>query len=121
MTDCQSLHDYITNPVAAGSEDKRLEIDLESLREGLWEVPDGRPKDAITEEQTDRPRWIDTSTMICDPLTKQGSRNFTDRLRRTTTTGVLDLTATESTLQKMQAQRARVNKITSGDLQADDE
>ena len=32
MTDCQSLHDYVVNPVAAGCEDKRLEIDLEGLR-----------------------------------------------------------------------------------------
>ena len=33
LTDCQSLHDYVVNPVAAGTEDKRLEIDLEGLRE----------------------------------------------------------------------------------------
>ena len=42
MTDCQSLHDYLINPVARGSEDKRLEIDLESLRECLWEHDDGQ-------------------------------------------------------------------------------
>ena len=40
MTDCQSLHDYLVNPIAAGSEDKRLEIDLEGLREYIWEYPD---------------------------------------------------------------------------------
>ena len=27
MTDCESLHSYLTNPAAAGTEDKRLEID----------------------------------------------------------------------------------------------
>ena len=27
MTDCQSLHDYLVNPAAAGCEDKRLEVD----------------------------------------------------------------------------------------------
>ena len=49
LTDCQSLHDYLVNPVAQGSEDKRLEIDLESLRECLWEYADGRLKDEITD------------------------------------------------------------------------
>ena len=34
-TDCQSLYDYLVNPVAAGTEDKRLEIDLDALRENL--------------------------------------------------------------------------------------
>ena len=34
-TDCQSLNDYLINPVAAGTEDKRLEIDLDALRENL--------------------------------------------------------------------------------------
>ena len=54
MTDCRSLHDYLVNPVAQGSEDKRLEIDLENLRENLWEHPSGKPKDAITEDQNDK-------------------------------------------------------------------
>ena len=42
MTDGESLHVYLVNPSAAGSEDKRLEIDLEGLREYLWETPDGQ-------------------------------------------------------------------------------
>ena len=78
MTDCRSLHDYLVNPVAQGSEDKRLEIDLENLRENLWEHPSGRPKDEITEDQNDKPLWIDASTMLCDPLTKGSPKNFTD-------------------------------------------
>ena len=35
FTDCESLHSYLMNPVAQGCEDKRLEIDLEALREYL--------------------------------------------------------------------------------------
>ena len=31
FTDCQSLHDYLKNPVPQGTEDKRLEIDLEAF------------------------------------------------------------------------------------------
>ena len=108
MTDCQSARDYITNPVAAGSEDERLE----------WEYPDGRPKDAIAEEQTDKPRWIDTSAMICHLLTKVGNRCFADRLRSTISTGVLDLTATkESPSRKVQQQKARLNMIVGDDLE----
>ena len=53
MTDCESLHSYINNPSAAGTEDKRLEIDLQGLREYIWEYPDGSLKDYITEDQHD--------------------------------------------------------------------
>ena len=114
LTDCQSLHDYLTNPVGQGCEDKRLEIDLENLRESLWEYPSGKPKDMITDEQHDKPRWIDTSTMICDPLTKTGPKNFAARLRKTMATGWLDLTPTnESLIRKMQQQRLRLQKVTT--------
>ena len=112
LTDCQSLHDYLISPTPNGSEDKRLEIDLESLRESLWEWPDGRPKDALTDGQTDRPRWIDTSAMICDPLTKTGSAAFYARLRTAMSTGMIDLRPTpESVLRKMQQQRLRMKKL----------
>ena len=47
ITDCQSLHDYLVNPVRAGCEDKRLEIDSDGLREMLWEYADGDFKDSI--------------------------------------------------------------------------
>ena len=53
-----------------------MEIDLESLRESLWEHYDGRPKDDILDSQTDKPLWIDTSTMLCDPTTKSGAAIF---------------------------------------------
>ena len=57
-----------------------MEIDLEGLREYFWEYLDGSLKDYITEDQHDKIRWIDTSTMICDPLTKAGGPNFAQRL-----------------------------------------
>jgi len=110
MTDCQSLHDYLINPNAAGCEDKRLEIDLEDLREYLW-FHDGKPKDFIEEKQTDRPRWIDTSVMICDPLTKGGNAEFRSRLVNTMMTGVLDLEPTvASTMRKLRQGAARRDK-----------
>lgn len=117
LADCQSLRDYLINPIAAGIENKRLEIDLESLRESLWEHPDGRPKYEITEDQTDKPIWIDTSCMPCDPLTKAGTAHFPLRRRRAMSTGILDLVPTvESQLKKLQQQRARMRNIPSGDL-----
>ena len=94
-----------------GCEDKSLQIDFENVRESLWEYPSGKPKDEITEEQCDKPIWIDTSTMICDPLTKGGSTNFADRLRKTMQTGWLELTPTnDSLLRTMQQQRIRLQK-----------
>ena len=111
MTDCQSLHDYCVNPSATGCEDKRLEIDLEGLREYLWEFPDGSLKDYITEEQHDKIRWIDTSTMLCDPLTKAGSKNFALRLTECMQSGDLSLEPTEeSQLKKLRQQKARMQK-----------
>jgi hypothetical protein len=108
LTDCQSLHDYLVNPVAAGSEDKRLEIDLGALRENLWFYVDGRVKDAITEEQTDKPRWIDTSAMICDSLTKPCNEKTAARLVETMKTGWLNLEASaESQVRKMKQQKLR--------------
>ena len=116
FTDCQSLHDYLVNTTAAGCEDKRLEIDLEGLRENLWEYADGSIKDSIEEQQYDKPRWIDTSVMICDCLTKFGNEQFARPLITTMETGVIDLTPTPgSQLKKMRAQKARLDKIMKAD------
>ena len=76
LTDCQSLRDYLVNPIRAGCEDKRLEIDLDGLREDLGEYCDGSLKDDIAEKQYNKPTWIDTSAMICDLLTKLGNENL---------------------------------------------
>ena len=46
LTDCESLHSYLANPTAASAEDKRLEIDLEDLRQSLWEDANGNPTTA---------------------------------------------------------------------------
>ena len=111
MTDCESLHSYVTNPSAAGCEDKRLEIDLEGLREYLWEYPDGTLKDYIHEDQHDKIRWIDTSAMICDPLTKAGPDGFAVRLTDCMTSGHLSLEpSVESQMKKLQQQKRRKEK-----------
>ena len=65
-------------------------------------------KDYITEDQTDRIRWIDTSAMICDPLTKAGPKGFADRLNSTMRTGELSLEpSVESQMKKLKNQKLR--------------
>ena len=105
LTDCESLYSYLTNPVNNGTEDKRLEIDLEDLRQMLWEDPSGRPKDDLSEQQVDKIRWIDTSTMLADPLTKLMK---SDRLMESLDKSYLDLTPTRaSTLAKVMKRKQR--------------
>ena len=105
LTDCESLHSYLANPVAASAEDKRLEIDLEDLRQSLWEDADGNPKDDMTIEQSDKVRWIDTSVMLADPLTKLMKA---DRLEAALLDNVLDLEPTAaSQMQKLMKQQQR--------------
>ena len=122
-TDCQSLYDYLVNPVAAGTEDKRLEIDLDALRENLWFTADDELKDNLSlETDRNRPRWIDTSTMIADPLTKDGNEKFHSRLEKTMVSGWISFTPTpESELKKLKQQKARrekaLGRTTSEDLE----
>ena len=107
----ESLRSYLTNPSAAGTEDKRLEIDLEGWREYLWEYPDGALKGYTHEDQHDKVRWIDTSTMICDPLTKTGPKGFSQRLTDCMSSGNLSLKPTvESQMRKLQQQKRRREK-----------
>ena len=116
LTDCESLFSYLTNPIAAGTEDKRLEIDLEDLRQTLWEDPSGRPKDDITEDQIDKIRWIDTSTMLADPLTKLMK---SDRLRDALVSSTVDLTpTTQSQIAKWMKQKQR-RKLDGPELHLD--
>ena len=111
----------MNNPIVAGCEDKRLEIDLEGLREYIWENADGTLKDYVTENQHDKIRWIDTSAMICDPLTKQGMHNFNQRLHETMMTGRLSLEAsTESQMKKLNQQKARRKKAEDKELKLEE-
>ena len=108
LTDCESLHSYINNPVAAGCEDKRQETDLEALRQFVWDDDDEQPLDEIDPDHPDAIRWIDTSTMIADPLTK---RMEAERLLSCMDTNILDLEPThESTMVKMAKQAQRKKK-----------
>eukprot|EP00973_Karenia_brevis_P030312 4180211-Karenia_brevis.AAC.1 len=47
LTDCQSLRNYLANPIVAGCEDKGIEIYFDRLREYVWDKPDGTVKEDI--------------------------------------------------------------------------
>ena len=112
ITDCQSLASFVTNKSPPGSEDKRLQIDLEGIREDFWMDVNGNPKDFIDDgEQTNKIIWCDTSVMLADPLTKAGNREFTSTLIDAYSTGKFSLEpSAESTLRKMKAAKARKSK-----------
>ena len=66
------------------------------------------PQDSFDENPTDRVRWIDTSAMVCDSLTKDGHERIYDRMIEMLNMGVLRLNATPgSELQKLRQQKQR--------------
>ena len=117
LTDCESLHSQLVNPVMTSNEDKRLEINIEAQRQHLWEDDNGEPIDELQPDWHDKVRWIDTSTMLADPLTKMMKA---ERLEHFMSSGVLDLTPTpESVMAKLMKQKAR--KKTPDDSEAIEE
>ena len=113
MTDCQSLHDHLTFPVLTKVSDKRLSIDLTAMRQILWELEDGELRDELGKKDPDQLRWIDTSTMLCDCLTKDMQ---SDDLRKAIETNVIDLQASDhSIMSKMMKQKQRRRKAANDD------
>ena len=74
-------------PVQGKMSDKRLGIEVASLRQSLWRIPGeivGLPglDEKRPEETTDSIRWIDTDIMLADPRTKSmASDKLTEALR----------------------------------------
>ena len=61
--------------------------------------------------EDDRIRWIDTSTMLADPLTKIGPKGFCDRLVEAYGKGIINFRPTEeSKMRKMKASKARAKR-----------
>jgi hypothetical protein len=70
MSDCKSLSDHLKSPTLGKVTDKRLAIDLAALRQDLWDSQ-GEQVDKIDDNLChDKIRWIDTSTMLVDCMTK---------------------------------------------------
>lgn len=75
FSDCRPVVGLLLHPSAAKPADKRLSIELASMRQSLYQTPgetEGDPflQDERPKETTDIPRWIDAEVMIAHPFTK---------------------------------------------------
>ena len=102
MTDCDSLYEHLMSQRLNAIENKRLAIDLMALRQQIWER-DGERTLEVDHSCGDYPRWIDTSVMLSDPLTKSMT---SDTLVRTMMTGIFDMRPTPESLMIKEKNRA---------------
>jgi hypothetical protein len=110
LTDCESLVGHLKNPKNEKLENVRLSIDLQGLKQMLWEKADGTNLDELLPEHAaeNAVRWIDTSCMVVDCLTK---RMKPDVMLKLIASGRLNLKATpESQLLKLRKQKLRKSK-----------
>ena len=109
VTDCQSLHDHLKNPTFTAVQDKRLSIDLSALRQLIWaDSRDGEPRDELTLDLPDQIRWVDTSRMLADTLTKWMSGEL---LRDAQRRGYFTFEPTaESSLRKLKRQKEQMRE-----------
>ena len=73
LSDCESLLSQLKNPRNERLENSRLSIDRQGLKQMLLETQDGTSLDELLPEEAceNAVRWIDTSCMIVDCLTKK--------------------------------------------------
>ena len=115
LSDCESLVSHLKNPKNEKLENVRLSIDIQGLKQVLWEKADGTdleelPPEALAENAV---RWIDTSCMIVDCLTKKMKPDVMHQLQES---GRLSLKATaESVTQKMCKRKSRAAKTAAAD------
>jgi hypothetical protein len=102
MTDCESLYQHLMSHRLNAIENKRLAIDLMALRQQIWERNGERTLE-VDHSCGDYPRWIDTSVMLADPLTKAMN---SERLDHTMMTGRYDMRPTAESLMIKERNRA---------------
>ena len=110
LTDCESLVSHLKNPKSERMENVRLSIDIQGLKQLLWEKADGTNLDELEPEDVaeNAVRWIDTSTMIVDCLTKRMRPKVILKFKHE---GHLDLKASEEdTLSKATKAEAKGRK-----------
>ena len=113
LSDCESLVAHLKNPKNEKLENVRLSIDIQGLKQMLWEKSDGTNLDELLPEEAaeNAVRWIDTSCMVVDCLTKRMKPDVMIKLMKT---GRLSLKATaESQLLKLRKQKLRAAKKAS--------
>ena len=94
FTDCDSLYEHLMSHRTNSIDNKRLAIDLKALRQLVWER-DGERTLEVDSSSGDYPRWIDTSVMLADPLTKTMD---SERLDHAMMTGYMDLRPTKESM-----------------------
>ena len=114
LTDCESLYEHLASPRLNAIENKRLAIDLMALRQQIWER-DGERTLEVDHSCGDYPRWIDTSVMLADPLTKSMS---SETLVRTLMIGRFDMRPTAESLMIKEKNRALRKKTKGSSLAA---
>ena len=92
FTDCVSLFAQLVSPDTKQVDNKRLAIDLSALKRLMCDKRDVCDKE-VDGSKGDYPRWIDTSAMLSDCLTKTMTLC---RLTETSCTGIFDMGSTES-------------------------
>ena len=75
-------------------DNKRLAIDLSALKNFIWDIRDDCDE-AVNGSKGDYPRWIDTSAMLSDHLTKTVTSCW---LTETLSTGIFDMRPTDDSL-----------------------
>ena len=121
LSDCKSLVSHLKNPKNERLENSRLSIDLQGLKQLLWEKSDGTNLDELELEHIaeNAIRWIDTSCMVVDCLTKKMNPELMLKLIRT---GELSLKPTiESQMLKLKKSKMRkAQRATKSDAVAVD-
>ena len=115
LSDCESLVPHLKNPKNEKLENVRLSIDIQGLKQVLWHKPDGTEYDELPAETVaeNAVRWIDTSIMVVDCLTKKMSPEVVHRVQSLCK---LDLEAApESKTVKMRKQKQRAAKTKADD------
>ena len=110
LSDCESLVSHLKNPRNERLENTRLSIDIQGLKQMLWETQDGTSLDELLSEDIceNAVRWIDTSCMVVDCLTKKMDPSV---LLKVMSEGKINLQATvDSELKKLEKQKARKSK-----------
>ena len=87
LTDCESLFAHLISHNTEHVGNKRLAIDLSALKELIWDNRDDCDEE-VDGSKGDYLRWIDTSSMLSDCLSKTMT---SCRLNETLSTGIFDV------------------------------
>ena len=91
FTDCESLFSHFISPNTKQIDNKRLAIDVSALKQLILYNRDDCDEE-VDGSKGDYPRWIDTSAVLSDCVTKAMT---SCRLNETSSTGIFDMRPTE--------------------------